>query len=104
MGALDGADRTVLAARVSVPEHVVHREFGQEAVALNLRTGGYHGLNPTATRMLEALEQVDFVGEATSTLASELGVPCAVIERDLSALCRSLAERGLIVLDHPDGG
>ena len=45
----------VLAARPSVPEHVVYREFVQETVILNLETGTYHGLNPSGGKMLETL-------------------------------------------------
>jgi DNA-binding CsgD family transcriptional regulator len=43
--------------RVRVPQHVVHRAFPARTVVLNLETGKYHGLNPTAGRMLTALEQ-----------------------------------------------
>ena len=32
---------------VRVPEHVVYRDFAEQTVVLNLRTGRYHGLNET---------------------------------------------------------
>ncbi len=47
----------VLAATARMPAHVVYREFPAEVVLLNLQTGRYHGLNPTAGRMLRALEE-----------------------------------------------
>jgi PqqD family protein of HPr-rel-A system len=86
----------LLATRVRLPQHVVHRSFVAETVVLNLRTGQYHGLNPTAGRMLAALEGAPTVGATVSELADEYGVESEQIERDLLALIRGLLERGLI--------
>jgi hypothetical protein len=94
----------VLAATVHVPEHVVHREFEGETVALNLQTGTYHGLNPTAARMLEVLGDGGSVAEAVPGLCDEFDQPRDVIERDVVQLCRALAERDLIELGHAGGG
>jgi hypothetical protein len=103
MGGESRSDRDILMARVEVPEHVVRREFSEETVALNLRTGRYHGLNPTAGRMLEALADAATVDEAAGRLAEALGQPRERIERDLAKLCTELAERGLIELDGDEG-
>jgi hypothetical protein len=84
----------------SVPEHVVQREFSGETVALNLRTGAYHGLNPTAARMVEVMSTGTTVRKAIPVLAREFEQPEDVIERDLVQLCRDLAERDLIELRH----
>jgi hypothetical protein len=86
----------LLAARVRLPQHVVHRSFVAETVVLNLQTGQYHGLNPTAGRMLEALERAPTVGATAPELASEYGIKQEQIERDLLALTQGLLERGLI--------
>ena len=86
----------MLQTRVTVPEHVVYRDFPNETVVLNLESGQYHGLNATAARMLEALRESDSVAAARDALARELEQPPDVIERDLLVLLRSLAERGLI--------
>jgi hypothetical protein len=94
----------VLTARIEIPEHVVSRAFVEQSVALNLKTGTYHGLNVTAARMLEALADVHIVGDAVPVLAQQLGQPVNVIERSLAELCRNLAERGLVDLrDAGDG-
>ena len=90
------SDQELLASRARLPQHVVHRSFVAETVVLNLRTGKYHGLNPTAGRMLEALEATDSVAAAVPGLAEEYGVEPAQIEADLIQLCRGLLERGLI--------
>jgi hypothetical protein len=94
----------LLAARVRLPQHVVHRNFVAETVVLNLQTGQYHGLNPTAGRMLEALQQAPTVGATVSALAEEYGVEQEQIQRDLLALTRGLLERELIETVDEDAG
>ena len=86
-------------SRVRVPAHVVHRSFPTETVVLNLETGIYHGLNPTAGRMLETVEGAETIGRAAALLAAEFKQPRSLVEHDLCELCRALLERGLVVLD-----
>jgi hypothetical protein len=97
------SDVSVLAARAVVPAHVAQREFVEQSIAVNLETGQYHGLNPTAARMVELLADRGKVADAIEPLANEFDQPRHVIERDLLQLCRLLAERGLIEL-HGDAG
>jgi hypothetical protein len=92
-------DQDILEQQVRVPEHVVYRDFAGETVILNLDSGMYHGLNPTAAKMLEVLQSGESVAAAVGTLAAEFEQPHEVIERDVLALCRSLEERGLISRD-----
>jgi hypothetical protein len=94
--------RPLLAARVRLPQHVVHRSFVAETVVLNLSTGKYHGLNPTAGKMLEALAAAPTAGAAVPELAREYGVEPAKVESDLIALCQGLLERGLIEIVDAD--
>jgi hypothetical protein len=94
----------LLGARVRMPQHVVCRSFVSETVVLNLQTGQYHGLNPTAGRMLEALQAAPAVGAAVPALAEEYGVAREQIERDLLALAGGLLERGLIETVDDAGG
>jgi hypothetical protein len=93
----------VLAARARIPQHVVHRSFAHETVVLNLKTGRYHGLNPTAGRMLAELETGAPVGEIAARLAEVYERPLAEIEGDLEELCLDLAKRGLVELMGGDG-
>ena len=104
MGAATPEPQEVLAATVRVPEHVVHRDFEGETVALNLRTGTYHGLNPTAARMLEVLGEGGTVADELPALCHEFAQPRDVVERDVVELCRALAERDLIELDDAGTG
>ena len=90
------SDAELLDLTVRVPDHVVHRAFVAETVVLNLQTGRYHGLNPSAGRMLAVLETEGRVRDAAGTLAEEYDQPLDLIERDLARLCRQLLERKLI--------
>jgi hypothetical protein len=92
-------DRSLLAARFRVPDHVVYRDFSDETVILNLESGMYHGLNQTAARMLEELRRAASAAAAVDVLTSELGQPREVIEADLLGFARALEERGLIERD-----
>jgi len=96
-------DQELLGARARLPQHVVHRSFVAETVVLNLRTGKYHGLNPTAGKMLEAIEQAPRIADAVPGLAEQYGLEPGRIEADLLLLTRGLIERGLIVTTDDDG-
>jgi Coenzyme PQQ synthesis protein D (PqqD) len=85
--------------RARLPEHVVHRDFQEETVVLNLETGQYHGLNPTARRMVGALVEAESIALAATALEAEFAVPRARIERDLVDLCDTLVARGLLRFD-----
>lgn len=100
MDALSTTD--LLAAKLRIPQHVVYRDFASETVVLNLQTGRYHGLNATAGRMLEQLEQAACLSDAAAALADSYDQPLEVLERDICALCRDLLERGLVELEVDD--
>jgi hypothetical protein len=87
------------AGAVTVPADVVRRAFGEETVVLNLATGQYHGLNGTAARMLELLEEHGTAQATAQRVATEFGVPLDVASRDLAELCAALEQRGLIAVD-----
>ena len=100
----DATRSALLRARPRVPEHVVRRSFPEETVVLNLDTGMYHGLNATAARMFDALEQSSSVAGAVEQLSTELDAAGEVIERDLLDLCRELTRRGLMECDDAGTG
>jgi hypothetical protein len=91
----------LLAATARVPQHVVYRDFMNETVVLNLESGKYHGLNPTAGRMLQVLDKGVSLRAAADLLAAEYGIAAEELAQDICALCRDLEARGLveIVLD-----
>lgn len=93
----------LLDERIELPQHVVYRSFPSETVVLNLQTGKYHGLNPSAGQMLEAIERAGPLADAASEVAGLLGQPLPVIERDMCELCRLLLDRGLVEIGGRDG-
>ena len=86
-------------AKVTVPSHVVHRSFPSETVVLNLQTGKYHGLNPTAGVMLDAIASSGSIADASAEVADRFELPQETVEEDVVRLCEALLERGLIGLD-----
>lgn len=92
-------DGTPLDARARVPQHVVYREFVNETVVLNLQTGTYHGLNPTAGLMLQAIDTTSSLRDALEKLVSDYEWEAGEVQPDFVALCEKLAERGLLEFD-----
>ena len=97
-------DDMIVRANIAVPEHVVYRSFETETVLLNLRTGHYHGLNPTGGRMLDMLRETGSVREVADAIAAETNHSADVVLRDLTRLCSDLAARGLIEVDAAQSG
>ena len=93
------ASPSVPARRVTIPQHVVFRAFVEETVVLNLESGRYHGLNPTAGRMLELLGELGELDAVAARVADETGAPPSQVADDLREFCSSLAERGLIEVE-----
>ena len=94
-------DESLLAARVTLPEHVVRRAFAEESIALNLDTGQYHGLNPIAAAMIDALETGSTGEEVVQRFAQEYDESTERIRGDLLRLLRDLTERGLVEIRDP---
>src|SRR5918994_5098029 len=61
------------ATRHRLPDNVVVRPLVRETVVLNLETGQYHGLNPTAGAILEMLGSGLSVAEVADRLAAKTG-------------------------------
>lgn len=89
-------DPALLHAKLRVPDHVVYRAFVEETVVLNLTTGKYHGLNATAGRMLEVLDEEASVAHAARSLARFYGLTLDQMEAELVEFCQGLLDRGLI--------
>jgi hypothetical protein len=96
--------RALATRKVAVPQHVVFRSFPTETVVLNLQTGKYHGLNPTAGKMLEALAAAGSVRKAAAKIAREYGRAQDATETDMCNLCHALLERELIEIDDGQPG
>ena len=86
----------LLDQRYIVPEHVVHREVAAHTVVLDLKTGGYFGLNPVAKRIFEVLEQTGDPRAAVDLVSKEWAVEPERVEADTAVLCADLLARALI--------
>jgi hypothetical protein len=95
----DDATADPLDRAVHVPEHVIFRSFVRETVALNLETGKFHGLNPSAGRMVEVVSRAASPRDAVEPLAEEYEMPADRIAADLRGLLRLLLDRGLLETD-----
>ncbi|MGH2951181.1 MAG: PqqD family protein [Solirubrobacterales bacterium] len=87
-----------------VPDHVVYRSFEAETLVLNLETGQYHGLNRTAGRMLDLLQEAHGnVRDAVRRLATEYDVDFDKVAPDFASLCTDLEQRGLLEITASGG-
>jgi len=90
------ARRTCSSLRVRVPGHVVYREFPEQAVVLNLQSGQYHCLNKSGSVMFELLASGAAATTVAQTVSRRYRISPAAAESDVSSLCVSLLERGLV--------
>jgi hypothetical protein len=77
--------------------------FGAEQVILNLKDGVYYGLEDVGARIWSLLQRPITVSAIRDALVAEYDVEPDRCGRDLEALLRDLAGRGLIEV-RDDGG
>jgi hypothetical protein len=87
----------LLGATLRVPDHVVHRWFGDETLMLNLNTGQYHCLN----RPEDGFSRCWLRRKEGSTRRYGGSHPTRVVAADqighaVAVFCRDLVDRGLI--------
>jgi hypothetical protein len=83
-------------SRIVVPEGVLLREVGGEAVVLNLHTESYFGLDAIGTRMWAVMTQAPTLCLARDALLTEFEVSSEQLDADLTAFVLSLKEAGLV--------
>jgi hypothetical protein len=88
------------ATRHRLPDNVVVRPLVRETVVLNLETGQYHGLNPTAGAILEMLGSGLSVAEVADRLAAKTGgTPRHEVLAAVRKTCSALLARELLTVD-----
>ena len=85
-------------SRVVVPESVIAREVAGETVILDLDSGTYFGLNPTATDMWRAIAAGGSLGDALAIVERAYEVDPTVLRDDLLRLTEQMLRRRLISL------
>ena len=81
-----------------IPEDVVHRMVGDEAVLLQLDSGIYYGLDPVGSRIWELLAAHGSIRAVCETMVEEYDVAPAQVEQDVQRLVRELQAKGLVAV------
>jgi hypothetical protein len=87
-----------LNSHVVVPESVVAREVAGETVILDLDSGTYFGLDPTATDMWRAIAAGGSLGDALAIVERAYEVDPAVLRDDLLRLTEQMLRKRLLCL------
>ena len=88
--------------RLTIPEDVVVRDLGGEAILLDLDTSTYFGLDAVGTRIWHLLAEHQSTDTIVPLLLQEFDVDEHQLRLDLEALVTQLlAQRLLIAADDP---
>jgi hypothetical protein len=78
--------------------------LGGEVVILGFKNGFYYGLNKSATRIWQLLQEPTTVGEVLEILMEEYEVERDRCKDDLLELLDGLSARGLVEIRSPNQG
>jgi PqqD family protein of HPr-rel-A system len=82
--------------RIETPAHVVFESLGENTVLLNLNSGNYFELNPTAARIWALIQDHQDTEEIVAAMCKEFDADPETLSKDLSSLLEELGNRGLI--------
>lgn len=85
-----------MARRVEISDKIVGEVLDGEAVLLDLGSGKYFSLNPTATRMWQLLGERGDLEEVLDALRQEFDVEGATLAEDLDGLVAELIAKGVL--------
>ena len=84
---------------IRIPDDVVFRILGDEAVILNLSTGIYFGLDTVGTRMWQLISEYGSTEKAREALLAEYEVEEGQLRQDLDLLIQQLIDKGLLITE-----
>jgi len=84
---------------IRIPDDVVFRVLGDEAVILNLSTGIYFGLDTVGTRMWQLISEHGSTEKAREALLAEYEVEENQLGQDLALLIQQLIDKGLLITE-----
>jgi hypothetical protein len=87
--------------QIKIPDDVVFRILGDEAVILNLASGTYFGLDTVGTRMWQLVSEHGSTDKVVETMLEEYEVEETKLRNDLGDLIQQLCEKGLVESDAP---
>ena len=88
---------------IRIPDDVVFRVLGDEAVILNLSTGIYFGLDTVGTRMWQLISEYGSTEKVGEALLAEYEVEEGRLRRDIDFLIQQLTDKGLLVTETWEG-
>ena len=88
-----------LSSRVAIPDKVLCRDLGAEAVILDLDLGVYYGLDEVGLRMWTLLQSHGDLRSVFETMLKEYDVPRERLLKDLLDFVDRLASRRLLKLE-----
>jgi len=85
--------------KITIPEDVMFRILGDEAVILNLASGVYFGLDSVGTRMWQLISEHGSTDKVVEAMLEEYEVEEGKLRDDLEKLMQQLSEKGLVKTD-----
>lgn len=85
--------------RYRIPEDVVSREVGGEAIILNLSTGTYFGLDGIGTAVWKLLAREGTADAVAEALLADYDVEELRLCRDIDQFIQHLVHKGLLAVD-----
>jgi len=85
-----------MTGRVTVPDHVIVRQLGDESVMLDMASGYYFGLDPVGARIWQLLSETSSFAEIVERLAQEYDVTPEQANSDLVRFVEELKAHGLL--------
>jgi coenzyme PQQ synthesis protein D (PqqD) len=85
--------------KLKIPDDVMFRILGGEAVLLNLASGTYFGLDDVGTRMWQLMSEHRSTEKVIEVMLEEYEVEESLLQRDLDKLVKDLTDNGLVKLD-----
>ena len=86
-------------SRVSVPEHVMARQLGDDCIILDMATGTYFGLDAVGSRVWQLLTENGSLEKISEQLAREYDVTPHQAAADLARLVDELTANGLLSVE-----
>jgi hypothetical protein len=94
----DDQPTRILDSKIAISSEVMFQVINDETVILDLKSESYFGLDPTATRIWELLQENQDPSVILSLLESEYDADSQVLKQDLIEHLHSLREAGLITV------
>ena len=87
-----------LQSRIALDPRVRFRRFENDGIVIDQKTAEAIVVSDVATRLLEMADGARTLEECVAVIGSEFDAPREVLERDLMAFARELADAGIVAV------